>query len=94
MPLLDEEWSAAAQEHDETSGQKRWRAIDQTSQYDYTQIRLRLDKLRSLRAHHDYQGLLFTLNEGIHGNIDGIGRHSLYSRAKFGTKTLIEQDID
>ena len=37
---------------------------------------------------------MFTLNEGIHGNIDGIGRHSLYSRAKFGTKTLIEQYID
>jgi TAG lipase / steryl ester hydrolase / phospholipase A2 / LPA acyltransferase len=88
------EWSAAAQEHDEVSGQKRWRQIEQTSQYDYTQIRLRLDKLRSLRAHHDHQGLLFTLNEGIHGNIDGIGRHSLYGRAKFGTKTLIEQYID
>ena len=89
-----EQWSEAAQEHDEVSGQKRWRDIDQTSQYDYTQIRLRLDKLRSLRARHDYQGLLFTLNEGIHGNMGGMGRHSLYSRAKFGTKTLIEQYID
>ena len=89
-----EQWSEAALEHDEVSGQKRWRAIDQTSQYDYIQIRLRLDKLRSLRARHDYQGLLFTLNEGIHGNMGGMGRHSLYSRAKFGTKTLIEQYID
>ncbi len=89
-----EQWSEAAREHDEVSGQKRWREIDQTSQYDYIQIRLRLDKLRSLRARHDYQGLLFTLNEGIHGNMGGMGRHSLYSRAKFGTKTLIEQYID
>lgn len=89
-----EEWSALAKEHDELSGQKRWRAVDQTSQYDYAQIRLRLDKLRSLRARHDYSGLLFTLNEGIHGNMGGMGRATLYTRAKFGTKTLIEQYID
>jgi predicted acylesterase/phospholipase RssA len=92
--LTYEQWSALAQQHDELSGQKRWRSIDQTNQYDFGQIRLRLDKLRSLRARHDYQGLLFTLNEGIHGNMGGMGRHSLYSQAKFGTKTLIEQYID
>ncbi|MDG2273013.1 MAG: DUF3336 domain-containing protein [Halioglobus sp.] len=89
-----QEWSEAAQQHDELSGRKRWRGVDKTNQYDYAQIRLRLDKLRYLRARQDYQGLLFTLNEGIHGNLGGMGRHSLYSRAKFGTKTLIEQYID
>jgi NTE family protein len=89
-----EEWRAAAIEHDEISGQKRWREVDQTSLYDYGQIRLRLDRLRSLRARHDYHGLLFTLNEGIHGNMGGMGRSSLYRRAKFGTKQLIEQYID
>jgi hypothetical protein len=57
------------------------------------QIRLRLDRLRSLRVRNDYQGLLFTLNEGIHGNMGGMGRSSLYRRAKFGTKRLIEQYI-
>ena len=89
-----QEWSEAAQQHDELSGRKRWRGVDKTNQYDYAQIRLRLDKLRYLRARQDYQGLLFTLNEGIHGNLGGMGRHSLYSRAKFGTKNLIEQYID
>ncbi len=89
-----EEWREAAIEHDELSGQKRWREVDQTSLYDYGQIRLRLDRLRSLRARHDYHGLLFTLNEGIHGNMGGMGRSSLYRRAKFGTKQLIEQYID
>ena len=88
-----EQWSSAAREHDELSGQARWRQVDQTNQYDYAQIRLRLDKLRSLRSRHDYQGLMFTLNEGIHGNMGGMGRHSLYTRAKFGTKYLIEQYI-
>ncbi|MEP1469425.1 MAG: DUF3336 domain-containing protein [Halieaceae bacterium] len=89
-----DEWRELATNHDETSGQKRWREVDQSSQYDYSQIRLRLDRLRSLRSRHDYQGLLFTLNEGIHGNMGGMGRSSLYRRAKFGTKRLIEQYID
>lgn len=89
-----DEWRDAAVEHDEISGARRWREVDQTSQYDYAQIRLRLDRIRSLRARHDHHGLLFTLNEGIHGNIGGMGRSTLYRKAKFGTKKLIEQYID
>ncbi|MEQ9462179.1 MAG: DUF3336 domain-containing protein [Haliea sp.] len=89
-----DEWREAALQHDELSGLRRWREVDQTRQYDYSQIRLRLDRLRSLRSRHDYQGLLFTLNEGIHGNMGGMGRSTLYQRAKFGTKHLIEQYID
>ena len=89
-----DQWRTAALEHDELSGKRRWREVDQTSQYDYAQIRLRLDRIRSLRARHDHHGLLFTLNEGIHGNMGGMGRSSLYRQAKFGTKKLIEQYID
>ena len=89
-----EEWCEAAIAHDEISGKRRWRDVDQTSQYDYSQIRLRLDRIRNLRARHDNHGLMFTLNEGIHGNMAGMGRSSLYRQAKFGTKRLIEQYID
>jgi TAG lipase/steryl ester hydrolase/phospholipase A2/LPA acyltransferase len=67
--------------------------MDQSRQYDYTEIRMRLDRLRSLRVRNDHQGLLFALNEGIHGNMGGMGRSSLYRRARFGTKRLIEQYI-
>lgn len=87
------DWTEAAKSHDDQSGAKRWRDIDQSRQYDYAQIRLRLDRLRSLRVRNDHQGLLFTLNEGIHGNMGGMGRSSLYRRAKFGSKKLIEQYI-
>ena len=89
-----EQWQLLAVEHDELSGARRWRQVDQSTQYDYAQIRLRLDRLRSLRARHDNQGLLFTLNEGIHGNMGGMGRSSLYRKANFGTKGLIEQYIE
>ena len=36
----------------------------------------------------------FTLNEGIHGNMGGMGNARLYARAKFGTKDLINDYID
>ena len=88
------QWRSAAQQHDELSGALRWRQRDQSSLYDYAQIRLRLDRLRALRVKQDYHGLLFTLNEGIHGNMGGMGRNTLYQRSKFGTKTLIEQYIE
>ena len=88
------DWAEAAIGHDELSGARRWRDMDQTRQYDYAEIRMRLDRLRSLRVRDDHQGLLFTLNEGIHGNMGGMGRSSLYRRANFGTKRLIEQYIE
>ena len=88
-----DEWRSAAIEHDELSGMSDWREVEHTDLYDYAQIRLRLDRLKSLRARKDYQGLLFALNEGIHGNMGGMGKSVLYRMAKFGTKRLIEDYI-
>ncbi len=89
-----DEWLTLAKEHDAASGMKRWREVDQTKLYDYASIRRRLDRLRSLRARHDDVGLLFTLNEGIHGNMGGMGSSKLYEQAKVGTKKLIEDYVD
>ena len=68
--------------------------MDQTQRYDFVSIRVRLDRLRALRARHDNRGLLFNLNEGIHGNMDGMGRAGLYGHALSGTKHLIESYIE
>lgn len=89
-----QQWRSLAEEHDELSGMADWREVEHTDLYDYAQIRLRLDRLRSLRARSDYQGLLFALNEGIHGNMGGMGKSVLYRKAKLGTKRLIEDYID
>ncbi len=89
-----EEWKQAAIEHDEVSEVERWKVMDQSRRYDYVSIRSRLDHLRHLRARHDDRGLLFNLNEGIHGNMGGMGRSELYGKAKFGTKHLIEDYVD
>lgn len=84
-----EEWKAAAIAYDERNGLQKWKQYEKTSRYDYAAIRRRLDKLETFRAANDNQGLLFTLNEGIHGNLGGMGSSSLYQKAKFGTKQLV-----
>src|SRR5210317_1896894 len=89
-----EEWKEAAIAHDKSTGMARWKAEDKSEQYDYQSIRRRLRRLRKLRRGKDYAGVLFALNEGIHGNIDGMGRAGLYRKARFGTKKLVVQYVD
>ena len=89
-----EEWFAAAQAHDATSGMSQWRLEEPSDLYDHAQIRYRLDRLRKFRKQKDWTGLLYALNEGIHGNMGGMGKSVLYRQAKSGTKVLIEQYID
>lgn len=87
-------WSTAAQALDVKSGTQRWRDTDESKHFDYKAIRARLERLRALSAAGDVKGLLFVLNEGIHGNIDGMGHERLYQKARFGTKRLIEDYVE
>lgn len=89
-----EEWRAAAIAFDQYNGLDRWREKDETGQYDNVSIRIRLDRLQSLKARQDIRGLLFTLNEGIHGNMGGMGKAGLYGHALSGTKRLVEAYIE
>jgi len=88
-----EEWKQAALAEDERSGAARWREVDHSRRYDFQVIRLRYNELVHLRARNDPHELLFYLNEGIHGNMGGMGRPSLYAKARFGTKDLITNYI-
>lgn len=87
-------WVKAATAHDELTGKARWRTVDATPLYDYKAIRLRLDQLRELRRGNKHRQLLFTLNQGIHGNLGGMGSSKLYRQSRFGTKDLITEYID
>lgn len=89
-----QQWSEAAQAHDDISGCSIWKSTDQTRLYDHAQIRQRLDRLRDFRVNNDLKGLIFTLNEGIHGNMGGMGKAALYDVAKFGTKNLIRDYVN
>lgn len=88
------EWRAAAQAYDKHHRLDYWRKKDETSQYDYVSVRMRLDRLRGLKARHDVSGLLYNLNEGLHGNVGGMGKGSLYSHAMSGTKYLVSDYIE
>lgn len=83
------QWKRAAVRYDKLHRLDRWKKRERSHLYDFIAIRARVDELRELRADKDNQGLLFTLNEGIHGNLGGMGRPDLYRKAKFGTKKLI-----
>ncbi len=84
-----EEWKAAAVAHDKASGLHKWQTEDKSRHFDYASIRRRLERLRKLQEEKDCPGILFALNEGVHGNIDGMGRARLYNKTRFGTKQLI-----
>ncbi|MDH3274906.1 MAG: DUF3336 domain-containing protein [Gammaproteobacteria bacterium] len=89
-----EEWKAAAIAHDNESGIVKWKKSDESKHFDHASIRRRLRKLRRLTNNGDCVGVLFALNEGIHGNIDGMGHARLHGKAKFGTKKLIVDYVD
>jgi len=89
-----EQWLEVAEEHDSATGAEVWRHNDESKLYDASSISTRLQRLRRLRKKGDDKGLLFALNEGIHGNMAGMGQAKLYNRAKTGTKVLIEEYIE
>lgn len=89
-----QEWAEAARELDSRGGKQRWRDTDASPHFDYRSIRQRLETLLELRAAGDNRGLLFTLNEGIHGNMDGMANDHLWAEARFGTKQLIHDYVD
>jgi len=89
-----DQWREAALAYDERNGLQRWKQGEKSRRYDYASIRRRLDALQIMRKANDNQGILFTLNEGIHGNLGGMGSASLYQKAKFGTKQMIVDYVE
>lgn len=88
-----EQWQEEALLYDQKNNYDQWRLIDQTEAYDFLLVRTRLDKLRKMRVDRNNQGLLYVLNEGIHGNLGGMGNEALFAKAKSGTKKLVEDYI-
>jgi TAG lipase / steryl ester hydrolase / phospholipase A2 / LPA acyltransferase len=64
-----EQWWELAEAYDRHTGGDVWRATDESPLYDAASITTRLQRLRRLRKKGDDHGLLFALNEGIHGNM-------------------------
>jgi TAG lipase/steryl ester hydrolase/phospholipase A2/LPA acyltransferase len=89
-----QQWQELAEAYDRHTGADVWRSTDESPLYDSASISTRLQRLRKLRKKGDDHGLLFALNEGIHGNMAGMGNIKLYQKARLGTKILIKEYID
>ena len=89
-----DQWLKRAYYKDRMEGLIRWRDEEDSDLYDNVDIRRRLNQLRSLRKRKDDHGLLFVLNEGIHGNMGGMGHPLLHAKARTGTKNLIIEYVD
>jgi len=89
-----EEWKAWAQAEDRRTGADAWKDVEESPLYDNEIIRLRYDDLVDVRRSGQADRLVYYLNEGLHGNMGGMGSPALYAEARFGTKTLITLYID
>lgn len=89
-----ESWRELALTLDTETGLEDWKSRQTSSFYDHHLIRSRLNKLKEFRKNKDDLQLFYTLNEGIHGNLGGMGRSSLYNYSHFGTKKLIIEYTD
>ncbi|WP_203300804.1 patatin-like phospholipase family protein [Marinobacter sediminum] len=88
-----QDWYGAALALDNLSGAEAWRQNDASEFYDFLDIRARYEQLVTLLNDKNHEELLYALNEGIHGNMSGIGRPILYDRAMTGTKCLIDDYV-
>ncbi|MFT6270103.1 MAG: putative acylesterase/phospholipase RssA [Alphaproteobacteria bacterium] len=87
------EYKEAGQAHDELSGAHEWKAKDACKDYDYREIRKRVQRMKRAKSINDAAGLMYILHEGLHGNLGNIAASSLNSHSKIGTKHLIEEFI-
>ena len=88
------EWIDWAHQHDEKSGLAAWKENERSDLYDHRIIRHRYDELVEARASQDPDKLIYYLNEGLHGNMGGMGNPALYGKARSGTKHLINDYIN
>ena len=88
-----EDWLQNASESDLRTGASRWQDDDSSEGFDYRVIRARLEELVAIRAKSDSLRLKYYFDEGLHGNMGGMGAGALYKYAASGTKKLITDYI-
>tara|TARA_R110002072_G_scaffold5527_12_gene35476 strand:+ start:13623 stop:15131 length:1509 start_codon:yes stop_codon:yes gene_type:complete len=87
-------WKKQAVQDDLQSGAEQWKKETKSGLYDYQIIQRRYAELLEIRRAGDIQELLYYLKEGLHGNMAGMGAQKLHTRARFGTKELVEKYVN
>ena len=85
-----DEWMELAEKIDVIQGRDVWRKRKECDLYEAQKIQARVDKFVYLLRSHDIFELMFTLRGGIGRNHFGLLHEGLFSRAKAGTKHLVE----
>lgn len=88
-----ETWKSEALARDARYGLESWKADDRSTDYDYKVLRRRWAEIAELRSTGSARRLIDYFNEGIHGNMGGMGSPRLYQHAHFGTKALINRYV-
>lgn len=86
-------WLEIARELDRLEGGETWKQDDTSEDFDHLLIKERLAQMRHLRKQADVRQLVFTLHEGLHGNLGNISNPALYGIARVGTKDIVEQYV-
>lgn len=88
------EWREIALDLDRLEGSEAWKQDEMSDDYDYLLIKERLNEMRELRRSGEVRQLVFSLAEGLHGNLGNVADPILYSYSRVGTKKLIEDYIE
>lgn len=88
------EWRAAALELDRLEGAEAWKQDETSDDYDHLLIRERLAEMRELRRSGEVRQLVYSLSEGLHGNLGNVADPVLYTYSRVGTKKLVEDYIE
>ena len=86
-----QEWKVLAEEEDLVNGFASWRNKNESSLYDYNVLAHRIDDLTSMMKKNKLFDMMFRLRGGLARDINGMQHEALYTRAKAGTKKIIER---
>lgn len=89
-----EEWNAAATVLDELEGGSQWKAEDESDEYDFELVKIRLERLQDARRRGDLEQMRFHIRTALTRDLGGMGNVKLYRHSRVGTKALIERYID
>ena len=88
------EWRATAETLDKLEGNDKWRALYESTAYDFEVVRSQLSTLRTLRTKagkEDLEELLYTLRGMLSRSFAGLNSKELFGSSHVGTKHLVEE---
>ncbi|KMU78988.1 lipase 5 [Coccidioides immitis RMSCC 3703] len=84
------EWLQIAGELDKLEGNKEWKSVDESNEYDHALLRARLDDLEQALRTDDFGAIVHIIRTSFSRDLANMTNPDLYTRAHIGTKNLID----